>query len=61
MSELDFKGDWQRIKEKLKERYAILTDEDLEYKEGEEEKFLDRLQARLGKTKAEVKDILRDI
>lgn len=61
MDELDYKGDWDRIKEKLKKKYAILTDEDLEYREGQEEKLLDTLQSKLGKTKSEVKQLLRDL
>ena len=61
MSELDYKGNWEEIKERLKQKYAILTDEDLRYKEGEEQKLLDHLEEKLGKTKGEVKDIIRNI
>ena len=46
------------MKGKLKQRYAQLTDDDLLYLEGKEEELLGRLQQRLGKTRAEIEDIL---
>lgn len=52
------KGNWNQIKGKLKEKYAQLTDDDLKYAEGKEDQLIGRLQERLGKTKAEVKDII---
>lgn len=61
MDELKSKGDWNTIKEKLMERYAILTEDDLQYEEGNEEQLLGTLQEKLGKTKHEVKDLLRDL
>jgi uncharacterized protein YjbJ (UPF0337 family) len=61
MNELEFKGKWNEVKGKLKERYAILTDSDLAYEEGQEEQLLGNLQEKLGKTKKEVKDIIREL
>lgn len=51
-------GNWHILKGKLKQQYAELTDDDLDYAEGKEEEFYGRLQRRLGKTKEEVKDII---
>ncbi len=55
------KGNWNQIKGKLKEKYAQLTDDDLKYIEGKEDQLIGRLQERLGKTKAEVKDMINNI
>lgn len=61
MEELEFKGNWKQIKGKLKERYAVLTDNDLAFEEGQEEQLLGHLQEKLGKSKEEVKDIIRSL
>ena len=61
MNDLELKGNWNELKGKLKEKYAVLTDNDLAYEEGKEEELLGKLQEKLGKTKKEVKDILRDL
>ncbi len=61
MNDLELKGTWNETKGKLKEKYAVLTDNDLAYKEGQEEQLIGHLQEKLGKTKKEVKDILRNI
>lgn len=61
MNDLELKGNWNETKGKLKEKYAVLTDNDLAYEEGQEDQLVGRLQEKLGKTKKEVKDILRDI
>lgn len=49
---------WLQTREKLKLRYAELTDEDLTYSEGKEEAMLLGLQHKLGKTREELRDIL---
>jgi uncharacterized protein YjbJ (UPF0337 family) len=61
MSEINFKGNWNEIKEKLLERYAILTEKDLQYEEGKEEQVLNHLEEKLGKSKKEVKDLIREL
>jgi uncharacterized protein YjbJ (UPF0337 family) len=50
---LQFKGTWNEIKGKLKQKYGKLTDNDLA--EGKEDELLGRLQKRLGKTKDELR------
>lgn len=53
-----WKGNWNQIKGKLKEKYADLTDNDLLYVEGKEDQLYGRLQERLGQTKEQVHDLL---
>ena len=50
------KGNWNELKGKFKQQYADLTDDDLLYEEGEEDKLLGRLQKKLGKTREEVEN-----
>lgn len=52
---LKFKGNWNELKGKIKQKYANLTDDDLLYVEGKEDEMLGRLQKKTGKTKQELK------
>lgn len=54
MNKLRIKGTWNELKGKLKQKYAMLTDDDLTFAEGKEDELLGRLQTKLGKTKDEV-------
>jgi len=58
MTKLNFKGSWNKLKGKLKQKYAQLTDDDLAFAEGKEDELLGRLQQRLGRSK---KDLRREI
>ena len=58
MYKLQFKGSWNEIKGKLKQKYAQLTDDDLTYTEGKEEELIGRLQKKLGKSAEEVRQML---
>ncbi len=49
------KGNWNQIKGKLRQEYAILNDNDLAYEVGKEEELLGRIQEKTGKTKEEIK------
>ena len=53
-----WKGNWNQIKGKLKEKYGQLTDDDLMYVEGKEDQLYGRLQERLGQTKEQVSETL---
>jgi uncharacterized protein YjbJ (UPF0337 family) len=55
MTKLQFKGSWNEVKGKLKQKYADLTDDDLTFAEGKEDELLGRLQKRLGKSKDDVR------
>jgi uncharacterized protein YjbJ (UPF0337 family) len=52
------KGNWNETKGKLKQQYAMLTDDDLLLVEGKQDEMLGRLQAKLGKTKEEIHTII---
>jgi uncharacterized protein YjbJ (UPF0337 family) len=52
---LKFKGNWNELKGKIKQKYADVTDDDLLYEEGKEDELLGRLQKKTGKTKQELK------
>jgi uncharacterized protein YjbJ (UPF0337 family) len=58
MTKLQFKGSWNEVKGKLKQKYGQLTDNDLEFAEGKDDEMLGRLEKRLGKTK---EDLRREI
>lgn len=60
-SSLQLKGDWNEAKGKLRQQYAQLTDEDLNYVEGQEEDLVGRLQQKLGKGKREITKMLNDL
>ena len=61
MTKLQFKGSWNEVKGKLKQKYAQLTDDDLRFAEGKDEELLGRLQQRLGKTKDDVRKELESL
>jgi uncharacterized protein YjbJ (UPF0337 family) len=52
------KGNWHEQKGKLKQKFAVLTDNDLMYEEGKKEEMLGKLQVKLGKTKEELEKII---
>ena len=58
MNKLSFKGNWNEVAGKLKQKFANLTDDDLLFKEGKEEELLGRLQKKLGKSKEEIHKLL---
>ena len=58
MNTLQLKGNWNIIKGKLKQKYANLTDDDLQYVEGKEDELIGRIQKRTGTTKEEVEQAL---
>jgi uncharacterized protein YjbJ (UPF0337 family) len=61
MNELTFKGEWNELKGKLKQKYAHLTDDDLVYAKGKEEEFLGRLQKKLGHKQDEIRKIIAEL
>jgi uncharacterized protein YjbJ (UPF0337 family) len=61
MTKLEFKGGWNKVKGKLKQKYAQLTDEDLTFAEGKDEELLGRLQQKLGKTKEDLRREIEDL
>jgi len=55
MTNLKFKGSWNEVKGKPKQKYGQLTDDDLRFAEGKEEELLGRLQQKLGKSKEDLR------
>ncbi|HSI62331.1 MAG TPA: CsbD family protein [Candidatus Saccharimonadia bacterium] len=58
MTELSFKGNWNMMKGKLKQKYAQLTDDDLLFEEGKEEEVIGRIQKRTGETKENIRSFI---
>ena len=54
MNTLEMKGNWNVVKGKLKQKWAKLTDNDLEFVEGKEDELLGRIQKRTGETRERV-------
>lgn len=61
MNKTEVKGNWNEQKGKLKQKFAILTDNDLMFEEGKIEEMYGRLQIKLGKTKEELLKIIASI
>ncbi len=53
---LQLEGKIDVVKGKLKQKYANLTDDDLMYEEGMDDEFIGRIEQKIGKTKAEIKN-----
>jgi uncharacterized protein YjbJ (UPF0337 family) len=57
----ELKGTWNEKKGKLKQKFAMLTDNDLLMVEGKQDELLGRLQIKLGKTKEELNKIIAEL
>ena len=58
MNTTQVRGNWNEQKAKLKQKFAVLTDNDLMFIEGKKEEMLGKLQITLGKTKEELQKII---
>lgn len=58
---LKLQSSWDKVKELLKEHDIRLTDEDLEYREGEEDELLSRLSRKMNKDKKAVKEYIESL
>ena len=58
MERNDPRIDWEQSKQRIKEQYPHMKDEDLHFEPGKEEELLERLQEKLGKTKKEIRNWL---
>lgn len=61
MNSIALLGNWNETKGKLKQKFAMLTDDDLLLVEGKHEELLGRLQAKLGKTKEDIHKLIADL
>ena len=60
MTTLEIKGDWNITKGKLKQKWAKLTDDDLQFAEGKAEELVGRIQKRTGETREAVEKALKE-
>ena len=54
----EVKGNWNEQKGKLKQKFAVLIDNDFLFEEGRKDEMLGRLKIKLGKTKEELNTII---
>lgn len=60
MTGLKIKGSWNETKGRLKQKYAMLTDDDLLFEEGKEDELLGRLQKKTGDAKEKLRDFINE-
>ena len=60
MNTLQAKGNWNIAKGKLKQKFAQLTDDDLQFVEGKEEELIGRIQKRTCQGKEEIKRAVKE-
>ncbi|MHB1309001.1 MAG: CsbD family protein [Limisphaerales bacterium] len=60
MNKLEIKGDWNIAKGKLKQKWAKLTDDDLQYAEGKADELVGRIQKRTGETREAVEKAVKE-
>ena len=61
MNTNEIQGSWNETKGKLKQKFAILTDNDLLLLDGKKEEMMGRLQVKLGKSKEELQKIISSL
>lgn len=60
-NENEISGNWNEIKGKLKQKFALLTDSDVLLVEGKKDELLGRLQLKLGKTREELQMLISNL
>lgn len=60
MTTLEIKGDWNIIKGSLKQKWATLTDDDLQFIEGKQDELLGRIQKRTGQSREAVEAAIKE-
>lgn len=61
MNKLEIKGDWNIAKGKLKQKWGSLTDNDLQYAEGQNDELIGRIQKRTGETREAVEKVFKSV
>ena len=54
MNKLQLKGSWNIARGRLKQKFARLSDDDLQYVEGKEAELIGRIQKLTGKSKKDI-------
>ena len=60
MTTLEIKGDWNITKGKLKQKWAHLTDDDLQFAEGKTDELVGRIQKRTGEAREAVEKAIKE-
>ena len=60
MNQLILQENWRVSKEKLKQKYPNLTDNDLAYILGKEDEMIDQIQRKTGESRDEIEKYLRE-
>ena len=60
MTTIEIKGDWNILKGNLKQKWARLTDDDLQLIEGQEDELLGRIQKRTGESREAVEAAIKE-
>ena len=60
MTKLEIKGDWNITKGKLKQKWAKLTDDDLQYVEGKHDELFGRIQKATGETREAIEKAVKE-
>lgn len=60
MNKWIIRGNWNVLKGKLKQRWSQLTEDDLQYIEGQEDELLGRIQKRVGARWADIEQYMQD-
>lgn len=60
MNKLEIKGDWNIAKGKVKQKWAKLTDDDLQFVSGKEDELIGRIQKRTGEARESVERAIRE-
>lgn len=60
MNKLQIKSDWNIAKGKMKQKWAKLIDDDLQFAAGQEDELIGRIQKRTGEARENVERALRE-
>ena len=60
-TKLKIKENWTALKKELKQKYVVLTDAELTYQEGREDELVATISKKVGKTKDEVSNVIKEL
>jgi len=58
MNTVEVQGSWNIARGKLKQKFAQLTDDDLQFREGKEEELTGHIQKRTGQAKEDMEEVV---
>ncbi|MEI6682472.1 MAG: CsbD family protein [Bacteroidota bacterium] len=61
MNTTEVLGTWNEHKGRLRQKFAVLTDNDVMFEAGKQDEMIGRLQVKLGKTKEELNRIIASL